>query len=176
VPGLSTRRVDTEIELQNGQSFAIGGLLNNQTTETLARIPGLADIPILGKLFTSKSISKQNSELLVIVTPELVEPIPQGESLPELPMPQSFIEGPGVLTQVPRTPGPDKTGPLTPRAVRTEMSVQEMEQIQRMEQQTQQAPVGTAPANTLPTVGVPGVNMPAVPAAPAGGAPDASGR
>jgi pilus assembly protein CpaC len=176
VPALATRRVDTEIELQNGQSFAIGGLLNNQTTETLARIPGLADIPIIGKLFTSKSISKQNSELLVIVTPELVEPIPQGESVPELPMPQSFIEGPGVLTKAPRTPGPDKTGPLTSRPVRTEMSVQEMEQIQRMEQQTQQAPVGTAPANTLPTVGVPGVNMPAVPAAPAGGAPDASGR
>jgi pilus assembly protein CpaC len=175
VPALSTRRIDTEVELQSGQSFAIAGLLNNQTTESLSKIPGLADIPVLGKLFTTKTINKQNSELLVIVTPELVEPIPQGESLPELPMPQSFIEGPGVLTQTPRTPGTDKTGPLTPRPARTEISVQEMEQIQRLEQQTQ-APAGAAPVNTLPAVGVPGVNMPAVPTAPAAGTPDASGR
>lgn len=176
VPALSTRRVDTEIELQNGQSFAIAGLLNNQTTESLSKIPGLANIPVLGKLFTTKSISKQNSELLVIVTPELVEPIPQGESVPELPMPQSFIEGPGVLTQAPRTPGTDKTGPLTARPVRTEISVQEMEQIQKLEQQTQQAPVGAGPApapGTLPTVAVPGVNAPAV-QAPAAGAAGAS--
>jgi pilus assembly protein CpaC len=175
VPALSTRRVDTEIELQNGQSFAIAGLLNNQATESLSRIPGLADIPVLGKLFTTKTISKQNSELLVIVTPELVEPIPQGESLPELPMPQSFIEGPGVLTQAPRTPGTDKTGPSAPRPVRTEISVQELEQIQRLEQQSR-ALAGAAPAAALPVVGIPGITIPAIPAAQAAGAAEASGK
>src|ERR1700691_3533710 len=62
IPALNTRRVETEIELQSGQSFAIAGLLDNQTTESLSRIPGLADIPLLGKLFTSKTYSKSNSE------------------------------------------------------------------------------------------------------------------
>jgi pilus assembly protein CpaC len=172
VPALSTRRVETEIELQNGQSFAIAGLLNNQTTETLSKIPGLADIPILGKLFTSKSISKQNSELIVIVTPELVEPLPTDQSMPEVPMPQSFIQGPGVLTQAPRTPGTDKTGPLTPRPVRTELSVQEMEQIQKMEQNP--APTGAAAA-PLPALAIPGVTAPAIAPAQAGGA-EATGK
>ncbi len=173
VPALSTRRIDTEIELQSGQSFAIAGLLNNQTTESLSKIPGLADIPVLGKLFQTKSISKQNSELLVLVTPELVEPIPASQTLPSLAMPQSFLEGPGVTTQSPQTPGPDKTGAPPPRAPRTEISVQEMEQIQRMEQL--EKTVAPAPgASTLPQVNVPGVNAPAVPnttPAPAPSAP-----
>ncbi len=167
VPALTTRRVDTEIELQNGQSFAIAGLLNNSTTETLSKIPGLGDIPVLGKLFTSKTINKSNSELIVIVTPELVEPIPAGQAVPELPMPTSFIQGPGVLTQAPRTPGTDQTGASATRAPRTEVSVQEMEQIQKLEQQTQ-APAGATTATPLPAISVPGVNAPAVPGAPAG--------
>jgi pilus assembly protein CpaC len=76
IPGLSTRRVQTEIELENGQSFVIAGLLNNQITEQLSRMPGLASIPLLGKLFQSRNISKSSSELLVMVTPELVYPSP----------------------------------------------------------------------------------------------------
>lgn len=159
VPALSTRRVETEIELQNGQSFAIAGLLNNQTTESLSKIPGLAEIPVLGKFFQTKSISKQNSELLVLVTPEFVEPIPAGQNPPGLAMPQSLIEGPGISTQAPRTPGTDKTGPGPARPARTEISVQEMEQIQRIEQQN---PTGAAPAAPLPALNVPGVNAPAL--------------
>lgn len=170
IPALSTRRVETEIELQNGQSFAIAGLLNNQTTESLSKIPGLADVPILGKFFQTKSVSKQNSELLVLVTPELVEPIPAGQSLPDLEMPQSFIEGPGIATAPPRTPGTDKTGAPPPRPVRTEISVQEMEQIQRMEQQ-QSAPAGAAAPGSLPVVNVPGVNAPPVPNSTPGAPP-----
>ena len=83
VPALTTRKVETEVELEDGQSFAIAGLLDRQTTESLSKIPGLGDIPILGKLFSSKTISRSNSELVVIVTPELVvadiakeEPLP----------------------------------------------------------------------------------------------------
>jgi pilus assembly protein CpaC len=131
VPALSTRRVETEIELQSGQSFAIAGLLDNETTEALSKIPGLSDIPLLGKLFTSKSITKSNSELIVIVTPELVEPIPAGQPTPDLTRPDSFIEGPGVLTQAPRTPGADQTGAGPARLPRTEISVQEMQQLQK---------------------------------------------
>lgn len=177
VPALSTRRVETEIELQSGQSFAIAGLLNNQTTESLSKIPGLAEIPVLGKFFQTKTINKQNSELLVLVTPELVEPIPTEQNPPQLAMPQSFIQGPGIATEPPRTPGTDKTGASPPRPIRKEISVQEMEELQRLEQQT--APANTAAQAPLPSVGVPGVNIPAVGGAgntPTSAAPAPSGR
>jgi pilus assembly protein CpaC len=131
IPALAKRRIDTEIELQSGQSFAIAGLLDNRTTKSLSKIPGLADIPVLGKLFTSQSISKSNSELLVIVTPELVQPIPEGEAVPDLPRPISFLEGAGVLTQPPSNPGTDKTGPAPARPVRSQIPVQELEQLER---------------------------------------------
>ena len=58
------------MELESGQTFVIAGLLNNSITETLPKIPGIGDIPLLGKLFQSKTLSKNNTELLVIVTPE----------------------------------------------------------------------------------------------------------
>jgi len=74
VPALTTRKINTEVELAPGQSFAIGGLLDNRTTDILEKIPFIGDIPVLGKLFQSKSVSKQNTELVVIVTPELVSP------------------------------------------------------------------------------------------------------
>ncbi|HEY3704290.1 MAG TPA: pilus assembly protein N-terminal domain-containing protein [Terracidiphilus sp.] len=78
VPGLAERRVQTSVELAKGQSFAIGGLLDNRTTETLQKIPYISNIPILGKFFQSISKTKNNSELIVIVTPELVQPAPEG--------------------------------------------------------------------------------------------------
>ncbi len=92
VPGLATRRVETEVELASGQSFAIAGLLDNRLTETINKIPGLGDIPLLGKLFQSKSQSRNRSELLVLVTPEIVEPIPAGDKLPAISMPQGFMK------------------------------------------------------------------------------------
>jgi pilus assembly protein CpaC len=91
IPGLDVRRVRTEIELQNNQSFAIAGLLDNRVTENLSKIPGLGDIPLLGKLFQSQSVSKTNSEVLVVVTPELVQPIPAGVS-GQVPMPEPFMK------------------------------------------------------------------------------------
>ncbi len=111
IPGLSTRRVQTEIELESGQSFAIGGLLDNRVTEQLSRIPGLGDIPFFGKLFRSRSLQKNNSELLVIVTPEIVRPIPAGQPLPQLNFPRAFLE-PNTGTTAPRTPGVETTGPV----------------------------------------------------------------
>jgi pilus assembly protein CpaC len=149
IPALNTRRVDTEIELQSGQSFAIAGLLDNRTTKSLSKIPGLANIPVLGKLFTSESTSKSNSELLVIVTPELVEPIAEGEALPELPRPIPFMEGPGILTQPPRTPGTDKTGPSPAPPSRGQIPVHEQEQLEKRNQPAAGSgamPGGPAPA------------------------------
>jgi pilus assembly protein CpaC len=108
VPGLSTRRVQTEIELEAGQSFAIGGLLDRRLTETIEKVPLLSSIPVLGKLFQSRSVNKQNNELLVIVTPEIVRAIPQGQAVPHLEFPQPLS---GSDT-VPRTPGLSVTGPV----------------------------------------------------------------
>jgi pilus assembly protein CpaC len=69
IPALSTRRTETELELRNGQTFAIAGLMNNQLTSTLAKIPGIGDIPILGELFKSRQANKAQTELVVMITP-----------------------------------------------------------------------------------------------------------
>jgi pilus assembly protein CpaC len=148
IPALNTRRVDTEIELQDGQSFAIAGLLDNRTTESLSKIPGLANIPVLGKLFTSRALSKTNSELLIIVTPELVAPIPEGQNVPDLPRPQPFLEGPGILNRPPQTPGTDQTGPAPTTPVRNEVSYQELDRLQRVS--PQMTGVAQEPGNVPP--------------------------
>jgi pilus assembly protein CpaC len=72
VPALTTRRTETEIELQNGQTFAIAGLLSNTMESTMNKIPGIGDIPILGYLFRSKAAKKGQSELVVMITPQIL--------------------------------------------------------------------------------------------------------
>jgi pilus assembly protein CpaC len=84
VPALSTRRAETEVELKDGQSFAIAGLIDNRLTENASRIPGLGDIPIIGKLFRSRSTNKTKTELMVMVTPKLVQPLAPGQ-VPTMP-------------------------------------------------------------------------------------------
>jgi pilus assembly protein CpaC len=74
VPALTTRRVETTIDLASGQSFAIAGLLQSNGREDLKRFPGLGDLPVLGALFRSKRFERQETELVVIVTPYLVRP------------------------------------------------------------------------------------------------------
>ena len=75
VPSLTTRRANTTVELASGQSFAIAGLIQNDLTKDLSKVPGLGDIPILGKLFTSENFRKNESELVIIITPYIVKPI-----------------------------------------------------------------------------------------------------
>jgi pilus assembly protein CpaC len=89
IPALSTRRIVSEMDLKDGQSFAIAGLLDNRDTEILEKVPGIGDIPILGKLFQSRSVTKSRNELLVIVTPLLVHPLDPGQvpAGPEFPTP-----------------------------------------------------------------------------------------
>lgn len=85
IPAISTRRAETEIELQNGQSFAMSGLLDRRTTEKLGKMPGIGDIPILGEFFKSRDINKSFTELVVIITPVIVDPLAKPEPLPALP-------------------------------------------------------------------------------------------
>jgi pilus assembly protein CpaC len=91
VPALTVRRVKTEAELASGQSIVIGGLLDNRETESFYRVPFLADIPVLGKFFQSMSKSRTNTELVVSVTPELIDPIPAGVAPPDLKYPVKFL-------------------------------------------------------------------------------------
>jgi pilus assembly protein CpaC len=87
VPALSTRRAESEIELKDGQSFGIAGLLDRRTTVQISKMPGFGDIPILGQMFRSRSISRSNSELVVIVTPHIVDPVHMEAAAPAEPKP-----------------------------------------------------------------------------------------
>jgi pilus assembly protein CpaC len=75
IPGITTRRAETSIELGSGQSFAIAGLLQNNNSDTINQLPGLGDLPILGPLFRSTQFQHNESELVIIVTPYLVRPV-----------------------------------------------------------------------------------------------------
>jgi pilus assembly protein CpaC len=74
VPALSTRRTETELELRDGQTFAIAGLMSNNLTSSLQKIPGIGDIPILGLLFKSKASRREQTELVVMITPQIIRP------------------------------------------------------------------------------------------------------
>ena len=91
IPALSTRRTETELELRNGQTFAIAGLMNNQMQSTLQKIPGIGDIPILGHLFRSRAAQKDQTELVVMITPEILPSDSSGVT-PNLPRyPETFL-------------------------------------------------------------------------------------
>lgn len=82
LPSITTRRASTTVQLSDGQSFAIGGLVRNNVTETIRRFPGLGEIPVLGALFRSSEFQNDVSELLIIVTPRLVKPLVAVPTLP----------------------------------------------------------------------------------------------
>ena len=90
IPALSTRKAETEFEMQDGQSFVIAGLIDNTVNSITSKIPGLGDIPILGNLFKSKSLQKEKTELMVLVTAHRVSPTNQPPPLP--PFPKKFLE------------------------------------------------------------------------------------
>jgi pilus assembly protein CpaC len=87
IPALSTRRADTELELQDGQSFVIAGLLDNRLTDVASKIPGLGNLPILGNFFKSKNLTKSTSELMVLVTAHRISPTTAPPPLPKYPEP-----------------------------------------------------------------------------------------
>lgn len=101
IPALATRRMETNIELGAGQSFVIAGLIDDRVTENFNKIPGLANIPILGTLFRSRSQNRSKSELVIIVTPEVVTPLNAADAKPEPAWLKEFLPQ--------KTPG-DKVG------------------------------------------------------------------
>jgi pilus assembly protein CpaC len=127
VPGLTIRRVKTEVELADGQSFVIGGLLDNRETESFQKIPFLGDIPILGKFFQSIQRNKTNTELIVFVTPEIVNPIEAGAPLPELKFPEGFLPpNSGIPMHTPDAKQAGYAPPPTPATMPVEKVVESM--------------------------------------------------
>ena len=120
VPGLTTRKASTRVELKDGQSFAIAGLLNNKVRESIHKFPLLGDIPILGALFRSSSFQKDETELVIVVTPHLVKPFyAESQPLPtdSFVAPDSFefnmlglMEGRGRAEEKTAVPQPHKKG------------------------------------------------------------------
>jgi pilus assembly protein CpaC len=111
IPALTTRRTETEVELHDGQTFAIAGLMNNTLTTALSKIPGIGDIPILGLLFQSKAHQKNQTELVVMITPQIIKRGQPGvsEGLPSLVEPylgpnNKPLPNPGAYVGSPRYP------------------------------------------------------------------------
>ena len=114
--------------MKDGQSFAIGGLLDNRETQNFSKIPFIGDVPVLGKLFQSIQRTKTNTELLIIVTPEIVAPIPAGAPLPQVNYPIPFMASNSNHPMA--NPGPSVTGvkplPDTPPTMPVEKLVESM--------------------------------------------------
>ncbi|HUA82551.1 MAG TPA: pilus assembly protein N-terminal domain-containing protein [Bryobacteraceae bacterium] len=91
IPALSSRDTDTDVELGEGQSFVISGLVSNQETEQLQKIPILGSLPIFGALFKSKQEQKNRTDLVVLVTPEITQPLGASDTKPTLYMPRDFL-------------------------------------------------------------------------------------
>ena len=92
VPALSSRKMSTQVDLRDGQSFAIAGLIDNRLTEIAMKVPVLGDVPILGNFFKSRALNKTNTELLVMVTPRLVEGTPPGPAPTQPEFPKQFLD------------------------------------------------------------------------------------
>ena len=164
VPSLSTRRTETEVELRDGQTFAIAGLMNNTVTDSMRKIPGIGDIPILGWLFKSRAMQKAQTELVVMITPTIVRRGQTGvsEGLPSLVepylgAPSKTLPNPDPYVGSPRHPA---NQPGTRSAVDTPKPA---------ETAAQPAPVARpiqAPA-TLPPTAAPAARVTPQPVAPA---------
>jgi pilus assembly protein CpaC len=158
IPALSTRRADTEIELQDRQTFAIAGLLNNTALQSMQKVAGLGDIPILGYLFKSKAAQKDQTELVVMITPEILAPNSPGvtPNLPRLTEPylglpkadKVFPQPPPAFQQsTPSTPGgtasvPSPSGapaPAVPSSAAADISPRTKEEQKALRRQQSEA-------------------------------------
>jgi len=117
IPSLSTRRAETELELGNGQTFAIAGLMSNQMQTTMQKVPGIGDIPILGYLFRSKAAKRDQTELVVMITPEILPNNSPGVT-PSLPRyPETFLPPVSELKGTRPAPAPAFTQPSRSQAM-----------------------------------------------------------
>jgi pilus assembly protein CpaC len=154
IPSLSTRRAETSVELRNGQTFAIAGLMNNQMQTTMQKVPGIGDIPIIGYLFRSKASQRDQTELVVMITPEILPADSPGVT-PSLPRyPETFLP-PIADRNVRPAPAPafsqpsrgQAAVPAAPPAVadnRTDIERAQDRALQALDRQNQQ-PAGAAP-------------------------------
>ena len=116
IPALTVRRAETTVELGSGESFALAGLLRNTTTQNVSKVPGLGDLPILGQLFRSEQFQRNETELVIIVTPYLVKP---AETATALALPTDGFQAPHDIQRVVngdmgRQTLPPAKGPLGP--------------------------------------------------------------
>ncbi|HEX9174085.1 MAG TPA: type II and III secretion system protein family protein [Telluria sp.] len=110
LPSITTRRIDTTVQLNDGQSFAVAGLIRNNVTQTLSRFPGLGEVPILGALFRSTEFQKDQTELIFVITPRLVKPAPV------LPLPTDHHLEPGRADVLLLGKAESKPAPAAPAA------------------------------------------------------------
>jgi pilus assembly protein CpaC len=174
VPALSTRKTETEVELQDGQTFAIAGLMNNTVSSTMSKVPGIGDIPILGYLFRSRAYQKAQTELVVMITPSIVRRGSSGvsEGLPSavenylaapkktMPQPTPYVGSPRYPVNTPPKDGAPRTD--DPSAAPSQPAPAQPAQRQPVQAQPQAmpAPVRQAPVQTSAPA-----SQPAAPAA-----------
>lgn len=111
VPAISTRKASTQVELRSNQSFAISGLLDQRTSDLLAKNPGIASIPILGTLFKSKNVNHSATELVVIVTPSVVDPLTETDQPVQPDMPIPTLDRPAFDNSLGATHNPRPAAP-----------------------------------------------------------------
>ena len=145
VPSLTTRRAETELELQDGQSFVIAGLMDNRVTNVMSKMPGIGDVPVLGLLFKSKNLQKNKTELMVMVTAHRVSPSTMAAPLPQYPLPFMSDKEMEQKKKKSETPAPATTAPTTG------------------------APTTAAPTSAAPTSAAPATQASATPAPKAAG-------
>ncbi len=164
VPALSTRRTETSVELADGQTFAIAGMLDNKVDETLRKVPGIGDIPILGYLFKSQAYEKKRTELVVMITPHIVRRGSPGVT-PNLPgMVQPFMQ---PDTRVTPTPAPAFTKPMTAMPQNTPGSAQAAPLANAVNTPVLPPPAALAPATAQSvSIGAPSVARTPVSAVP----------
>ena len=161
VPAITTRKVKTEVELSDGSTFVIGGLIDNRESETFEKIPFIGDIPILGKFFQSKLKNRTNTELMVLVTPEIVAPIEAAEKPPEVKYPVKFLPS---NSNTPMNEPDAKTAANTPapppEAIPVETLVQSMKPEKPLVIEGDTGGFGTASSTTSSSGGGGGIPVP----------------
>ena len=128
VPGLTQRRLESTIEVGNGQTLAIAGLLNDEVRGVASRIPGLGDVPVLGALFRSVEYRRNQTELVILVTPEIISPLNPGQ-VPDIPggdliQPNDFeLYALGLMEGAPTSASDGAAGPAVAQSQPEQTSV-----------------------------------------------------
>ena len=179
IPALTSRRTETEVELRDGQTFAVAGLMNNSVLSSMRKIPGIGDIPILGHLFRSRAYQKEQTELVVMVTPHIVRRNSSGvsEGLPALvepyiepnkkPLPNPAPYSGSPYTGEPKRPGGDAPVPApAPVAAPTQSSARTLADVPGAERVSN--PPAVSPSNPVASTPIQGTApLPTTPAATA---------